>query len=311
MGNPGTRIAGGLVLLVAGFSFGVLVGRRRTMEEAGPASDPPHPSAATRPQTSSATASVRIEAPMADADRAALQERIRQLESELQVLREGSGNKTAAPGEGDLAERVFEDWIALSTGNIQDSEQLRVLFGRLLKLDPSSTRTFIEHFRKAPSSKSSERQAALQLAMWVGGAETADFLHILLKDSSLEAPIRDELLRELGSTGAGMFSIKRLPVDESLGSTAMTLARSRNPDERRAGAGLLGGVATPASRIELLRILSEDPDSGVKGVAIRSLSYVGDPSTRKALEPWAAQTADTSLQKAAAAAIQTLDKGPR
>jgi hypothetical protein len=311
MGNPAARIAGGLALLAVGVAFGVLIGRRRTTLESSPAASTSHSSTATRPQTSSATASVRVEAATVDLDKAALQERIRQLESDLQILRDGSGNKTAAGGEEGLAERVFEDWIALSTGNIQDSEQLRVLFGRLLKLDPSSTRTFIEHFRKAPSSKSSERQAALQLAMWVGGAETAEFLHILLKDSSLEAPVRDELLRELGSTGAGMFSIKRLPVDDALGSTAMTLARSRNPDERRAGAGLLGGVATTASRLELLRILSEDPDSGVKGVAIRSLSYVGDPATRKALEPWAAQTADASLQKAAVAAIQTLDKGPR
>ena len=61
----------------------------------------------------------------------------------------------------------------------------------------------------------------------------------------------------------------------------------------------------------MLRILAEDPDTNVKIVAMRSLSYVGDSATRKALEPYAAQAKDGALQKAAAAAIVELDKGPR
>ena len=49
----------------------------------------------------------------------------------------------------------------------------------------------------------------------------------------------------------------------------------------------------------------------MKVAAIRSLSYVGDSATRKSLEPYAAQTADPALRKAAAAAIKELEKGPR
>jgi len=309
MRNPAPRIAVALVLIAVGFAFGVLVGKRRSAEPGGSPSDPSATPSPSPPRASVPAGSGKPAAP--EPERLALVERIQRLEAELQATREGSGPKPAAAGQEDLARRVYQDWIALSTGNIQDSEQLRALFERMLKLDPSSARTFIELFRKAPASKTNERQAALQMAMWVGGGETADFLHILLKDPSLEPALRTDLLNELGSTGAGLFSIKRLPVDDALGSTAMTLTRSGKVEERRAGAGLLGGVSTPASRIELIRILNEDPDSGVKTVAIRSLSYVGDLSSRKALEPFALQTTDEGLQKAAAAAIQALDKGPR
>ncbi|HUR39032.1 MAG TPA: HEAT repeat domain-containing protein, partial [Planctomycetota bacterium] len=142
-------------------------------------------------------------------------------------------------------------------------------------------------------------------------ATAAEFVHVLLKDSTLDPSLRNEMLQELGQTGGGLFSVKRLPVDEALGSTAMTLARSEKVDERRAGAALLGGVSSPGSRIELLRMLAEDSDTNVKVVAIRSLSYVGDPATRKVLQPYAAQTADASIRKAAEAAIAELEKGPR
>jgi hypothetical protein len=58
-------------------------------------------------------------------------------------------------------------------------------------------------------------------------------------------------------------------------------------------------------------MLTQDPDAAVKMVAARSLGLVGDPSTRKLLEPLAAQTADPGLQKAAQSAIKELDRGPR
>jgi HEAT repeat protein len=313
MSNPASRIAAALVLISAGFAFGVLVGKRRSADPRGIGSDPASATSSARSQGPGSAARVASGDASSDPDKVAMAERIRVLEAEVRVLREGNGvtAKAAAAEEADLAERAYRDWIALTTGNIQNSEQLRALFGRLLKLNPTSARTFIDLFRKAPASKSTERQAALQMAMWVGGGETAEFLHVLLKDPSLEPALRTEILNELGATGAGLFSIKRLPVDEALGSTAMTLTRSGKVEERRAGAGLLGGVATPESRLELLRLLNEDPDSGVKTVAIRSLTYVGDLSMRKTLETYAAQSADAGLQKAAAAAIQELEKSPR
>jgi hypothetical protein len=47
----------------------------------------------------------------------------------------------------------------------------------------------------------------------------------------------------------------------------------------------------------------------VKEAAVRSLGFVGDPTTRKILDTYAAQAADPFLQKAAA--IRDLDQGPR
>jgi hypothetical protein len=274
-------------------------------------SDPaPSASSSARPADSRPIAAASTGA-SPEAEKGALQERVRILELELQTLREGADKKMPTTGGAAEAERLFEDFLKLENGGFQDPEQLRSLFERLSRTDASSAQIFINHFRNAPESKSEEKKAALQLTLWSGGATAAEFVHVLLKDSTLDSSLRDEMLRELGSTGSGLFSVKRLPVDEALGSTAMTLARSDKADERRAGAGLLGGVSSPGSRIELLRILEEDPDTNVKVVAIRSLSYVGDPATRKALQPYAAQTADATIRKAAEAAIAELDKGPR
>jgi hypothetical protein len=314
MANPAPRIAAGLALIAGGFVFGVVVGQRRTNDEprTRSVSDPASstsPSARTgdsRPIAAGSTPGAT-----AEAEKGALQERVRVLEMELQTLREGAGKKTPTALGPDEAERIFEDFLKIETGGIPDPEEFRSILERLSRLDASSAQTFINRFRNAPASKSEEKKAALQLTLWAGGATAAEFVHVLLKDSTLDASLRGELLEELGQTGGGLFSVKRLPVDEALGSTAMTLARSEKVDERRAGAGLLGGISSPGSRLELLRVLAEDPDTSVKVVAMRSLSYVGDPATRKVLEPYAAQTKDGALQKAAAAAIAELDKGPR
>src|SRR5438105_1523572 len=88
-----------------------------------------------------------------------------------------------------------------------------------------------------PRPPDSEMKVTLQLALVSGGPEAADFIQQLLTDATLEPSLRDRLLSELSPHGGSFFSIRRLPVSESLGSTAMLLVHSDNPTERRAGAG--------------------------------------------------------------------------
>ena len=209
--------------------FGVLVGQRRTMEEPRlkSASDPASSaSASARPADSRPIAAALTPGASADAEKGALQERVRILELELQTLREGAGKQTPTAFGPAEAERIFEDFLKIETGGIQDPEEFRSILERLSHIDASSAQTFINRFRKAHASKSEEKKAALQLTLWAGGATAAEFVHVLLKDSTLDPTLRGELLGELGQAGGGLFSVKRLPVDDALGSTAMTLARS-------------------------------------------------------------------------------------
>ncbi len=312
MRNPAARVAGGLALLAACFAFGVLVGQRRAGDSVRATSDrqvlssPSSRTSAPTPQPSS-----RTEASTSDPATATLQERIRTLESELQTLRETPEKRPSNAGDKELAKRTFKDFVALQIGEVKGPEHLRSVLAGLAQLDPSLVRPFIDCYKKAQTPESTETQkfVAVQLALMSGGADAAEFVNQLLKDSTLDAGLRQRVVGELG--GSGLFSIRRLPVGEALGSKAMTLARSEKPDDRRAGVALLGGVTAVGSRLELTRLLTQDPDPGVKAVAIRSLGVVGDPSTHLLLESYATQTSDDPLRKAAAAAIQDLDKGPR
>jgi HEAT repeat protein len=311
MRNPAALTAAAVLLLALGFGAGVMVGERRSVEEQRPGRSPgrgPDPVARSESTTPGKSAEPAIVEEVVR-----LRERIRTLEVELQTLRENPPAAAAGKGGADVAERVFEDLLAIEKGGIDDPERLRSLFSGLPQLDASSAKIFIDRYRRAQPGKESDtdRLVAIQLALMSGGPDATQFLQTLLRDSSLDPGLRSQVLGEVGATGGGLFSIRRLPVDESLGSTAMTLARSEKGEERRAGAGLLGGVATTASRLELERMLTQDPDPAVKMVAARSLGLVGDPSTRKLLEPLAAQTADPGLQKAAQSAIKELDRGPR
>ena len=316
MRNPATLTAIAIVLLAAGFWAGLTVGERRQGEELRPRSGPggggrtADPVAPPRLESGSVGKSADPATPVEEA--AQLRERVRVLEVELQILRENPTSTTPKKGGDEVADRAYEDMLALSKGSVSDSDQLRSLFAGLGQLDASTARNFIERYRKLPAGKETEteRFVAVQLALMSGGPDAAQFLQTLLRDAGLEPAFRGRVLNEVGAAG-GLFSIRRLPVDEALGSTAMGFLRSEKTEERRAGAGLLGGVATPASRLELERMLTQDSDLGVKLVVIRSLGLVGDPSTRKLLEPLAAQSADKGLQKAAAAAIKELDRPGR
>jgi len=83
------------------------------------------------------------------------------------------------------------------------------------------------------------------------------FIPGVLSDPRLKPELRSKGLVESGSTSVSFSSIKRLPVDESLGSSAMRLVRSTPAGDRRAGAGLLGGVSTTASRGERIPLLGD------------------------------------------------------
>jgi HEAT repeat protein len=208
---------------------------------------------------------------------------------------------------------MFDDFLAMEKDAANDPERLRALFAGLAQLDAASAKIFIDRYRKmgAEADKQTDKFVAIQLALVSGGPDAAQFLQTLLQDQSLDPDLRSKVLSEIGPYGVGLFSIRRLPVDDSLGSTALTLVHSNIAAERRAGAGLLGGVATPASRLELERMLTQDSDGLVKLAAVRSLGLVGDPSSRRLLEPLAADGKDPALQHAAAAAIKQLDQTPK
>jgi hypothetical protein len=308
--NPAILVGVAVVLLAAGFALGFLIGQRRATEDGRSRTSPavsPSPVRATPGSDPSAPG--RSASAAADLDREKLRERILDLEAQLRIDREESGKKVEKEAGPELARQAYEDLLAMETGDFHDPERLRSLIASLSRIDPNLARHFIDRFQKARTAGGSETEkfVAIQLALMSGGPDAADFVEKLLADPGIDASLRSKILSEVSPTGGAFFSIRRLPVSDSLGSTAMTLVRSANPEERRGGAGLLGGLHTAGSRVELTRLL-EDPDPAVKQVAIRSLGFVGDQATRKILEPYAAQSADPSLQKAAATAIRELDR---
>jgi len=88
------------------------------------------------------------------------------------------------------------------------------------------------------------------------------------------------------------------------------MVHSAESSERNAAASQLGGVRSDESRSELVRLL-QDSQSDVREGAARSLGMIGDASTRKILETYAAQTRDDGLRHAAMEAMKVLDQAPR
>lgn len=313
--NPAVLVGAAVALVAIGFAAGVGVGGRRAVEEGRTRSDvPSEPPAPPRSAASTPVSSMRTETPDIPRDPDKLRERIVELETELRIVREEAGKGSAAgPGAGpEVARQAYDEMLAMESGNFNDPERLRSLILSLSRIDSRLAREFIDRYRKAQGAGAGENEkfTAIRLALMSGGPDASTFVQQLLTDPSVDAQLRSRLLGELSPSGGGFFSIRRLPVSEPLSATAMTLVRSTSAEERRGGAGLLGGVPTPASRVELMRLL-EDPDASVKHVAVRSLGMVGDQTTRKLLEPYAAQTADPWLQKLAVSAIQELDQATR
>jgi hypothetical protein len=280
--------AAGIALFASGVLVGLLV--RRDGSESAPPSpirpDPPKP-IPSRPEANTGSEEVLK-----------LQTKVRELEAELKSFRSAAPKAGPDPGPPVSPEAIFKGYLELTRGKNPDPEKARALFARLGQLDEKSAGYFIEQFRKSngPDAKD-EREAALELALASGGPATADFIHVLLNDASLDAELRNTLLQELSGVGGGLFSIHRLPISEALGSTAMTLCRSTKPDDRQGGAGLLGGLKTEASRAELRRLIGEDKDPQVRASATLSLGHVGDAASRTFLERlWVSGTSEFSGQ---------------
>jgi hypothetical protein len=241
-------------------------------------------------------------------DKERLRERIVELESELRLVLEESGRKPSEAAEADAARQAFEDLLAMQSGEGRNPERLRSLIKHLAHIDGRAAKYFIALFQNSKDVKGEEKKVAMKLALMSGGPDAADFILQLLTNPTIDSTFREQLLSELIPNGGSFFSIRRLPVSESLASTALQLVQSTNVADRHAGANLLGGVRSPAARGELIRLL-QDSDSDIREMAAQSLGRVGDQSTKKILESYAAQTTDVKLQKAAAEAIRQLDQG--
>lgn len=306
--NPAILVAVVLVLVGVGFVLGVRVGERRAVEEGrrtrtAPVESPTPAASRNEPRHGAGS-----KAGEQEEDRTRLRERILELETQLRAAREESAKKPSSEADVDIARRAFEDLLSMESGEDRNPERLRSLIDHLARVTERSAAYFIGRFRSATEAKDDDvrKKIAMQLALMSGGPDAADFVQQLLTDPTLDVNLRNQLLSELTSSGGSLFSIRRLPVGESLASTAMLMIHSDKLDDRRAGASLLGGVRSSASRGELIRLL-QDSDGNVRESAARSLGMVGDQTTKKILETYAAQTQDPGLRKAAAAAIQEID----
>jgi len=236
------------------------------------------------------------------ADVARLEARVRELEVELLSARSSPAKPAQELAPGAVAEEIFQAYLELTKGKNPDPEKARALFARLGQLDEKSAGYFIEQFRKSKGPDLEEEQeTAMELALACGGPAVADFVNVLLNDASLDPRLRATLLDELSGASGGLFSIRRLPVSDALGSTAMTLCRSSKFEDRQGGAGLLGGLKSEASRTELQRLILEDKEFRVRTSATLSLGHVGDHSSRTFLEQlWTApETSKLSGQEVA------------
>ncbi len=310
--NRTLAIAGSIGL----FCLGVLAGLflRRDPAESGSRPAPENQRAPSIPERTPPS-----DAQRPDADVARLEARVRELEAEIRK----AGGVPAKP-DAELTpaalEELFVTFLEINGAKNPDPEKGRVLFARLGQLNEKAAGYFIEKFRKSKGPDlEEEREVAMELALASGGSAVTDFVNVLLNDASLDPALRATLLDELGGLNGGLFSIRRLPINEAITSTAMTMCRSVKVEDRKAAAGLLGGLKTETSRTELRRLVDEDKDVGVRTSAVLSLGHVGDPTTRTYLEHlWASpESSGTSgrdlgrFRDAISSALKELAGGPR
>jgi hypothetical protein len=294
--NRTLAISGGIALFALGLAAGLFL--RRSGPEPG-----------TRPP---AQARQLEQAPdgrpgqSAPADVTRLEARVRELEAEVQNSRGTPAKAGATAAPAALAEEIFKSFLELGDGANPDPDKARALFAKLGQLDETMAGYFIEQFRKsAGPDLEDERQTAMELALACGGPAVAEFVNVLLNDASLEPELRSELLGELSGARGGLFSIRRLPISEALASTAMTLCRSTESEDRQGGAGLLGGVKSEVSRTELRRLIVEDKDVAVRTSAILALGHVGDQASRTFLERLWTAPESLGLTRQAAANVRS------
>jgi hypothetical protein len=277
--NKTLAIAGGIALFSMGVLAGLFLRQDRSEPRRNAAPEVQRPALA--PETKA-----RSGPPPAGADVPTLEARVRELEAEIRGF-----HGAPAKSDGELTpaalEELFKASVALREDKHADPEKARIVMGRLSQLNEKSAAYFIDLYRRSNTEDSEhERPVALELALASGGPAAAEFIQALLKDPTLDPILRANLLLELSGLSGSFFSIRRLPVDESFAGTAMSLSQSDKPEERQAGAGLLGGVPTEASRAELMHLIEQDPETRVKTAAALSLGHVGSASTRTFLEAY-------------------------
>lgn len=271
-------VAVAVAALAAGAVGGAMFERSRK-PAAGPAADsrpeaapdgkPGPPAAGEAPQLEW-PAMISKDAPAAraelQAENAKLKARVAELEKQLPK------------------EKTKEDKIAIAKEILEcirkgkrDPEAFRKMLKLIGELDPAMGPFFLE--RLADPDEPGEKNPLYDLALASGGPEVAEWALANLTNPGTDDDVRQRILRVLGGGSKELFTIRNLPVTGKLADLGFTYATSSSADERRAGAGLLGGVNSVESRTTLARLASADAEWNVKETAIRSLALVGDKDT--------------------------------
>ncbi|MCC6738785.1 MAG: HEAT repeat domain-containing protein [Planctomycetia bacterium] len=179
-------------------------------------------------------------------------------------------------------EKSKEDRIALAKEMVEcirrgkkDTEAFRRMLSLLNELCPEMGPYFLE--RSADPEEKAERSTLFVLAMSAGGPEVAE--EVLRRLTGSDEDQRLQTLNVLGGGAREVFSIRNLPVSGPLANLGLQYASTGNDAERRAAAGLLGGVDSIESRTALYRMAATDSETAVKEQAVRSLGQVGDRET--------------------------------
>ena len=211
-------------------------------------------------------------------------ERIVELEEQVRELqRKASGIKTKNEKLA-IARKIYETFTKFDKGRAPNPEEIFKAMSRLGELDEDMASFFIDRFREEKAGEdTTEENMALMLAVISGGPDVTALVKEMIQDPNTSAIDRSQLMVILSGEN-GMFTSNRIPMDSELSQTAILLVHSSVSEDRKGGAGLLGGADTLGSRLALQDLAFNDPDLAVKTAAIRSLGYVGDNTTLQFLE---------------------------
>jgi hypothetical protein len=179
-----------------------------------------------------------------------------------------------------LARRMYDVFSKMESGRYEgDSEDVLALIGRLDELDESMAGFFLDRHRE--NARALEGRIALMLAFACGGSEVAAFLVERLNDPYVSPGERCAILPLFDARS--IVPPGRIPVSPALAETARRLLISADPQERIAGAGLLGGDSGPSTLAGLARAAGTDPDEQVRLAAVRALGRCGDEASIQVL----------------------------
>jgi len=202
---------------------------------------------------------------------------IERLEVEVARLSAVSGKGMSRQQKLDFARQVCETYAAEYEADMHP-ERKHELKRMLYEIDEEMAPYFIDRYRSDPDP--TIRWVSWYLAIAAGGPAAAEFLNSWLQDPATPADRRAGLLESLcGFDEIIPFSFKKIPVAESLGTTAVRFSESASPGDRMGAAALLGNSEAPGSEAVLRRMAGSDPDQKVRGVAIRSLGRIGTRET--------------------------------